>query len=202
MIPLQPTNSDHTTSMIIFSWLKRILVILLLLLITLLTIGFVFEQFSRSNAENLAPHGEFADVGGHKLHYYIKGIDGPTVVFESAFDPAGHLQWYLLQQNISTFATTISYDRAGLLWSERGENPKTGNAMAEELHALLEKADVSKPYILVGHSLGGLILRSFISKYPQDVRGVILIDSACPNEEDYLSRIVCDDQPGSAGWFS
>ena len=170
-----------------FKWIKRILLGVLILIIIALIIGVIFERISRSNAENLIPHGEFADVGGHKLHYYKKGDNGPTVVFESAFDPNGHLQWFVLQQDISKFATTISYDRAGLLWSERGNNPKTSKAMAEELHALLEKAGVSKPYILVGHSLGGLILRSFISKYPQDVRGVILIDSSCPNMEDYLS---------------
>ena len=171
----------------IFKWIKRALFGILILVILLLIIGFVFEQISRSKAENLIPHGEFANVGGHKLHYYKKGEDGSTVVFESAFDPAGHLQWFNLQQEISKFATTISYDRAGLLWSERGNNPKTGKAMAEELHALLEKSGVSKPYILVGHSLGGIILRSFISKYPKEIKGVILIESACPNEEDYLS---------------
>lgn len=171
----------------IFKWIKRVLLGVLILIISLLIIGFIFEIISRSNAENLKPHGEFADVGGHKLHYYKKGNDGPTVVFESAFDPSGHLQWFNLQQEISKFATTISYDRAGLLWSERGNNPKTGKAMAEELHVLLEKAGISKPYILIGHSLGGIILRSFISKYPQDVRGVILVDSSCPNEEDFLS---------------
>ncbi len=121
----------------IFKWIKRTLFGILSLVILLLIIGFIFEQISRSNAENLIPHGEFADVGGHKLHYYKKGKDGPTVVFESAFDPVGHLQWFNLQQEISKFAITISYDRAGLLWSERGNNPKTGTAMAEELHALL-----------------------------------------------------------------
>jgi len=171
----------------IFKWIKRALLGILILVILLSIIGSIFEQISRSNAAKLIPHGEFANVGGHKLHYYKKGEDGPTVVFESAFDPAGHLQWYNLQQEISRFATSISYDRAGLLWSERGNNPKTGKIMAEELHALLEKSGVSKPYILVGHSLGGILLRSFISKYPQDVAGVILVDSKCPNEEDYMS---------------
>lgn len=171
----------------ILKWLKRILLGFLVLLGLLLIIGFIFERISRSNAEDLIPHGQFADVGGHKLHYYIKGEENPTIVFESALDPAGHLQWFNLQQKISEFATTISYDRAGLLWSERGNNPKTGEKMAEELHLLLEKANVSKPYILVGHSLGGVILRSFVSKYPQDVKGVILVESASPNDDEYLS---------------
>jgi pimeloyl-ACP methyl ester carboxylesterase len=171
----------------IFKWIKRILLGVLILVISLLTVGLIFEQISRLNAEKLIPHGEFVDVGGHKLHYYKKGENGPTVVFESAFNPAGHLQWYNLQQEISKFAVTISYDRAGLLWSERGNNPKTGKAMAEELYVLLEKTKATKPYILVGHSLGGIILRSFVSNYPQEVGGVILIDSQFPNEENYMS---------------
>ena len=65
----------------IFKWIKRALFGILILVILLLIIGFIFEQISRSNAENLIPHGEFANVGGHKLHYYKKGEDGSTVVF-------------------------------------------------------------------------------------------------------------------------
>ena len=74
------------------------------------------------------------------------------------------------------------------MWSERGNNAKTGNAIATELHVLLEKAGVSKPYILVGHSLGGILLRSFVSKYRQDVAGLILIDSTHPTAEDFMSE--------------
>jgi pimeloyl-ACP methyl ester carboxylesterase len=160
---------------------------LLILTVVPLAVGFIFEQISRWNAENITPDGQFADLGTHKLHYYKKGVGGPTVVFESAFDPAGHLQWYNLQEKISEFAVTISYDRAGLLWSERGTNQKTGDNIAAELHALLEQAQVSKPYILVGHSFGGMLVRSFVLKYPQDVIGVILVDSQCPDDKQYLS---------------
>ena len=168
--------------------LKKLGLLLFVLLAALFVLGISYEQISRFNAErNLPPHGELVDVGGHKLHFYKQGTDGPTVVFESAFDPAGHLQWFNLQKHMSDFATTISYDRAGLLWSERGDNPKTGKYMAQELHALLEKSKVSKPYILVGHSLGGLILRSFVADYPQDVAGVILVDSKHPSEQNFLS---------------
>jgi len=171
----------------LLKWTREIFLGMLGLILIFLIIGFLFERISRAKADKIQPHGQFADVGGHKLHYYKLGTDEPTVVFESAFDPSGHLQWYMLQQKISTFATTISYDRAGLLWSDRGANPKTGKAMAEELRALLEQANVSKPYILVGHSLGALILRSFIAKYPEEVRGIVLIESAIPNQKEYLS---------------
>jgi pimeloyl-ACP methyl ester carboxylesterase len=176
-------------SMRIGKWVLRVLAGIPLLLCTILLVGVVYEQVSRSMAEKtLLPHGEFADVGDHLLHYYKQGSGSPTVVFESALDPGGHLQWYNLQQEISTVSTSISYDRSGILWSERGKNPKTGKAMAEELHVLLERAGAPTPYILAGHSLGGIILRSFVSMYPDEVGGVILVDATHPARERFMSE--------------
>jgi len=169
-------------------WLKKTLSGILILLVILLIVGVAYEQISRINAEeNLPAHGDFVDVGGHKLHYYKQGTGGPTVVFESAFDAGGHLQWFNIQKKIADFATSISYDRAGLMWSERGNNPKTGKFIARELHTLLEKSGAAKPYILVGHSLGGTMLRSFVAQYPQDVAGVLLIDSSHPSRQNFMS---------------
>jgi hypothetical protein len=87
----------------------------------LLVAGFLFEQISRAKADKIPPGGQFATIRNHRLHYVRKGTDGPTVVFETAFDPAGHLQWHAVQQQLPTTFTTLSYDRAGLLWSERGD---------------------------------------------------------------------------------
>jgi len=168
-------------------WAKRIGLGLITLTVLLLIVGFVFERISRNHAEKINPDGSFAEVGDHRLHYFKKGNGGPTVVFETAFDPAGHLQWYHIQQELPTSYTNLSYDRAGILWSDRGHNPKTGEEIAGELHLLLEKANVPKPYILVGHSFGGTLVRFFVNKYPEDVAGVILVDSQCPNDEKYLS---------------
>ncbi|SDQ65013.1 alpha/beta hydrolase fold [Chryseobacterium soldanellicola] len=168
-------------------WTKRIGLGLIALVIFLLVIGFIFEKISRNDAEKIAPDGNFVKIENHRLHYYKTGNGGPTVVFETAFDPAGHLQWYNIQQKLPTSFTSISYDRAGILWSERGQNPKSGEQMAKELHLLLEKANLPKPYILVGHSFGGTLVRFFINKYPKDVGGVILTDSQCPDDKRYLS---------------
>ncbi|UUF12452.1 MULTISPECIES: alpha/beta fold hydrolase [Flavobacterium] len=166
---------------------KRIGLGLITLMVLLLFVGFVFERISRNDAEKINPDGSFAEVEDHHLHYFKKGNGGPTVVFETAFDPAGHLQWYHIQQELPTSYTSLSYDRAGILWSERGRNPKSGEEIAKELHLLLEKTNVPKPYILVGHSFGGTLVRFFVNKYPEDVAGVILVDSQCPNDEKYLS---------------
>lgn len=168
-------------------WMKRIGLGLVTLVALLLLAGFIFEKKSRNDAEKINPDGNFADVENHRIHYYKKGDVGPTVVFETAFDPAGHLQWYNIQQELPTSYTSVSYDRAGILWSDRGENPKSGEEIAKELHLLLEKANAPKPYILVGHSFGGTLSRFFVNKYPGDVAGVIFVDSQCPDDEKYLS---------------
>ena len=168
-------------------WSKKIGLGLVTLFVILLITGLVFEQVSRTYADKIEPNGQFVNIDNHRLHFLKKGNHGPTVVFETAFDPAGHLQWYHIQQSLSKSYTTLSYDRAGILWSDRGENLKSGEKIAEELHQLLEKANVPKPYILVGHSFGGMLNRFFVDKYPQNVAGVILVDSQCPNDDNYLS---------------
>lgn len=171
----------------IITILKKTGIGLLILTGVLLISGFIFEKISRANAEKIVPDGNFAQVGNQKLHYLQKGTGGPTVIFETAFDPAGHLQWLNIQEDLPKTFTTISYDRAGILWSERGTDPKSGEKIANELFGLLEKIKAPKPYILVGHSFGGTLTRFFVNKYPKDVAGVILVDSQFPNDEKYLS---------------
>ncbi|MDQ0593607.1 pimeloyl-ACP methyl ester carboxylesterase [Chryseobacterium ginsenosidimutans] len=166
---------------------KRIGLGLITLIIFLLIAGFIFERISRNDAEKINPDGNFVEIENHRLHYYKTGNGGPTVVFETAFDPAGHLQWYNIQKELPTSYTSVSYDRTGILWSERGKNPKSGEQIAAELHLLLEKANVPKPYILVGHSFGGTLVRFFVNKYPDDVAGIVLVDSQCPDDDKYLS---------------
>lgn len=168
-------------------WTKRIGLGIITLLVLLCITGFIFERIARNDAEKIKPGGNLVEVENHRLHYYKKGNGGPTVVFETAFDPAGHLQWYNIQQELPTSYTSVSYDRAGILWSDRGENAKSGEEIANELHFLLEKANAPKPYILVGHSFGGTLARFFVKKYPEDVAGVILVDSQCADDEKYLS---------------
>lgn len=167
--------------------IKKIGVGLFVLIVIVLISGFIFERVSRTEAEKISPYGDFVQLENHRLHYLQKGTGGPTVVFETAFDPAGHLQWLNIQKNLPKTFTTISYDRAGVLWSERGINPKSGEKIAEELYELLKKAKAPKPYILVGHSLGGILTRFFVKKYSPDVAGIILVDSQFPNDQDFLS---------------
>lgn len=164
-------------------WLKRILLSILGLVLCLIFIGFTYEHISRFYVKRKIPiQGVLIDIGDHKLNLKLKGTGKPLVVFESGLDAGGSLVWGKVQDEISKTTSTASYDRAGILWSERGNNPKTGEAMARELYTLLKKANQNGPYLLVGHSLAGYIIRSFVAKYPSEVLGIVLVDVSHPEQ--------------------
>ena len=126
--------------------------------------------------ERYPPPGHLIRVNQHQLHIQRLGHDGPTVLFEAG--QAGFsLDWMLVQPEISRFAQTCSYDRAGLGWSEAGPYPRTPQQVVAELHVLLTAAAVPKPYILVAHSLGGRYVRLYAHQYPEDVMGLVLVDA-------------------------
>jgi pimeloyl-ACP methyl ester carboxylesterase len=134
--------------------------------------------------------GQFAfrkvDVGGHQLRMLISGHGGPAVVFETGGSPAGGgalEMWDRIQPNVSKFTTTVSYDRAGIGWSEAGPEPRDARQVARELHAALRTAHVSPPYVLVGHSFGGPLNRVFAGMYPNEVAGMVLVE---PTQEEFM----------------
>ena len=120
------------------------------------------------------PPGQLIDVGGHRLHIHCAGT-GPVVVFESALG-ASSLTWRDVQALVSGFARACAYDRAGFGWSDAGPLPRTAGRIATELRALILAADVRAPYVLVGHSFGGLVARLYASRHPADLAGLVLLD--------------------------
>ncbi len=167
--------------------IRRILRVIALsfLGIILLTMSgaFTYEHISRVVAERTyRPEGRFIDVGGHKLHVVEQGNGAPTIIFESGMDPSGHLSWYKVQEELSRIATTISYDRAGILWSERGDHPKSSESITNDLTNLLANGGYPKPYILVGHSMAGITIRKFIETHKSDISGIVLVDASHPDQ--------------------
>jgi len=113
--------------------------------------------------------------GGCSLYLFEQGDGGPTVIFESGIG-ATNLNWRHIQNTVSNFTSTASYDRAGLGFSSPCSSPRTPGNIAPELHEMLRQANIKPPYILVGHSFGGLIVRRYTLCYPEDVAGVVLVD--------------------------
>jgi len=167
--------------------LKQIGRIVLFLVLLAVGSGVLYEQVGRFRARRTFPlTGHLLGVGDHRLHYTATAPRGPVVVFESGLDPGGALPWARVAAQVAPFATAFTYDRAGIQRSERGTPPKTGAAVAQDLHELLHRAGYPPPYLLVGHSLAGLLLRSFVARYPTEVGGVVLVEASHP---DQLQRL-------------
>jgi pimeloyl-ACP methyl ester carboxylesterase len=125
------------------------------------------------------PPGRLVDIGGWRLHLNCTGTAAPgqpTVVLEAGIG-AFSVEWALLQPRVAPFARVCSYDRAGVGWSELGPAPRTRHQMAFELHTLLERAGERAPYLLVGQSFGGSVVRLYAAVYRSEVAGMVLVDT-------------------------
>ncbi len=135
------------------------------------------------------PPGRMVDIGGRRLHIQTSGNGAaPTVILDAGL-AATSLSWALVQPLIAEFATVVSYDRAGLGWSDDAVKPASALNAAEDLRLLLDHAKLTGPFVLVGHSFGGLIARVFQQLHPELVAGMVLVDPAvraewrAPNEQ-------------------
>lgn len=131
------------------------------------------------------PLGQVVDVGGYRLHIYCQGKGSPTVIMEAGLGEPS-LMWALVQPQVSTTTRVCVYDRAGLGWSDPSPKPRTATIMVDELHALLQNADIQGPYIMVGHSTGGMLVRLYAHSYPSEVIGMVLVDA---QHEDQFERL-------------
>lgn len=160
--------------------------VLLVLLLILGGAGFFYENVSEARDRRFNPMpGRRFDVGGFKMHIDCVGEGSPTVILESGLGDT-YVSWRKVQPQIAKFARVCSYDRAGLGFSEPSSRPRTSQVIAEELHALLRAANLTPPYVLVGHSMGGFNVRLFASLYRNEVAGVVLVDSSHPDQENRL----------------
>jgi pimeloyl-ACP methyl ester carboxylesterase len=139
--------------------------------------GFVYQHFGSLHDRRIyTGHGRWVSIGsGCRLYVFEDGKGEATVLFESGIG-ATHLNWRGIQDPIATLAHTIAYDRAGLGWSSPSRTPRTPGNVAAELHQMLEAAGFRPPYVLVGHSFGGLVMRRYALLYPEEVSGVVLVD--------------------------
>ncbi|MFZ0212483.1 MAG: alpha/beta hydrolase [Candidatus Acidiferrales bacterium] len=140
--------------------------------------GATYELICEHNdARRFPQEGRSVDVGGFRLNIHCTGTGAPPVILDSGLGiPA--MGWDLVQPGVQKFTQVCSYDRAGYGWSEPGRTPRTSREIAKELHRLLQNAGLRPPFILVGHSFGGFNVRVFNGLYPDEVAGMVLVDSS------------------------
>ena len=125
------------------------------------------------------------DVGGQTLHINSMGEGSPVVVLEAGAGGTS-LDWAHVQSALAKGTRVCAYDRAGLGWSESGLDPRTIQQLVEELHTLLRESGEKPPYLLVGHSFGGMVMKYYAAVYPNDVAGLVLVDGI---HEDFFSQM-------------
>jgi pimeloyl-ACP methyl ester carboxylesterase len=175
-------------------WTGRILLGLIIMLVAAAASGAIYQATAAANDQRTyPPPGQLVDVGGYKLHISCTGTSpagSATVVAESGLGGTS-LDWSLVQPNIATTTRMCAYDRAGFGWSESGSAPRTSQQIVTELHTLLHNAGIPGPYILVGHSFGGLHVQMYASRYPGEVAGLVLLD---PTPAAYLAQLTAEER--------
>lgn len=126
--------------------------------------------------------GQLIDVGGHRLHLHCTGSGSPTVILQpGGGDFSSVMAW--IAPAVASQTRVCVYDRAGRGWSEPPDSPQDANRIATDLHTLLQRGDVPEPYVLAGHSFGGLYVLTYADRYPDEVAGIVLVDSTDPATE-------------------
>lgn len=138
---------------------------------------------ARRDERRFPPPGRMVDVGGFRMHLDVSGKDPgrPTVVLEAglgSFSP----NWYWVQQSLADDLRVVAYDRAGLGWSDPSPASRDAATMAAELHTALHAAGIDGPYVLAGHSFGGLVVRAFADLYRPETAGLVLVDASHPDQ--------------------
>ena len=160
------------------------------------TISTSYQRLADSrDRRRYPPPGRLVDIGGRRLHLLEMGTRSPTVVIVPALAESV-LGWIRIQRALADDMRVALYDRAGIGWSEEPpRGPRPFSAMADELHDLLKAAEIPGPYLLVGHSIGGIVSRQLTSRYPGEVCGLVLVDSS---HEDQVRRADPDWPHGPA----
>ena len=149
-------------------------------LLALASIGGGYETLGEAaDAKAYPMPGQLIDVGGHSLHLSCTGSGTPTVVLEpGAGGMSSSLGW--IAPAVARDTRVCVYDRAGRGWSEPADTAQDSARIATDLHTLLQRGHVPGPYVLAGHSFGGLYVLTFAARYPDEVAGMVLVDSTAP----------------------
>ena len=164
-------------------WINRIALVAAAMFLFVLLTGFVYEQWSRRSVDRaFPPPGKLVEVDGKLSHLDCSGEGSPTVILEAGINEGGAQTWAMVRPAIAPLSRVCAYDQAGIMWSEPRTRPRDAEHIVEDLHELLTAAGESPPYVMVGHSLGGLLIRVFADQFSDEVVGFVFVDSSHPEQ--------------------
>lgn len=163
-------------------WLKRIVLWTgATVVVTVAATAGMQALLSHLSLRENPPPGRLVELDDRQVHVHCAGEGSPTVILEAGL-PGNSLAWMSVFSEISAFTRVCSYDRPGYGWSEPASSPRTADTIVQELRMLLQAADIKPPYVLVGHSFGGLLIQLYATRFPSDFEGVVLVDSSHPDQ--------------------
>jgi len=150
---------------------------------------YLFNQAQISKwRKQVRQHGDMVAIDGHPIFYRLSGQGPRTVIIECGLTTPS-AEWWHIQDELAQYAQVLTYDRAGYGWSDPSRAPRTSRQIAVELNELLETVGLPGPFILVGHSQGGLYLNHFARLFPHKVAGVIFLDPLTPRDNEFVKRL-------------
>jgi pimeloyl-ACP methyl ester carboxylesterase len=156
-----------------------------------------------SGTETPAAFRTRVDVGGHELEILCMGAGTPVVVLDNGLG-ISYGSWVEILMPVSQFTRVCAYDRPRLSAGEPPVQPRTSQEMANDLHTLLARVGITGPYVLVGHSIAGFNVRLFATQHPEEVVGVVLVDSSHPDQAVRFAAALppaAPDEPASVKLF-
>jgi pimeloyl-ACP methyl ester carboxylesterase len=170
-------------------YVRRVLKWSVIGLLLLVIVGVVYQTVATESDKRTyaTPPGQFHTVNGLKMHLHCLGEGSPTIILEAG-GYSFSTEWYWIHRQLAKTNRTCAYDRAGAGWSDPSTEPRTAIQITKDLHGLLQQANIPAPYILAGHSFGGILNRVYTSQYPDEVAGIVLVDSAHIRPAAYKDR--------------
>ena len=167
--------------------------VVLSIAVLILVAGLAFQWCATKLDERRYPMpGVLVEVNGHRIHLDCRGQGSPTVLLDAGLGDSAST-WALVQPEVAKFTRVCSYDRPGLGWSEPSPGPRDTRHVAAQLEELLQQAHIAGPYLLVGHSFGGYNQLFFQSIHPDQVVGIVLVDSSHPDQENRLPGMTMEE---------
>lgn len=166
-----------------FKWVRNIVIVFIAIMIIAISTGFIYEVVSeRKDLKKYPAPGQIINVDGHDMHIYSEGKGAETVVFSAGWGiECPYVEYSPIYTKLSPYTRIAVYDRPGYGWSEVANTPRDIDTISKELHSLLELSDEKPPYILVGHSMASLELIRFAQLYPNEVKGIVMVDAGNPD---------------------